>query len=179
MATDLNSRPPFRWLENLLTAARADPRLGDLSEQSYLVTGGAAFAVLVAAGTVYLIGYSPFETRIRSEFVAISAGNEKVHLSDDLSTAAFAPAEFRAHFDWREGAIGVVLTWEPTPHDLRIYRIPAGRSKYVQADGLSGQLFDADVVPGRVHSYVACAYFRDHEFCSDPIGLEIPEEILR
>ncbi|MBY6242461.1 hypothetical protein [Methylosinus sp. Sm6] len=179
MATDLNLRPPFRWIENLLTAARAARRLGGFFERSYLVKGGVAFAVLVAAGAVHLIGSSPFETRVRSEVVAISAGNEKLHLSDDLSTAAFAPAQLRAGFDWREGAMGVVLTWEPTPHDLRIYRIPAGRSKYVQADGLSGQLFDADVVPGRVHSYVACAYFRGHEYCPDPIGFEIPEEILR
>jgi hypothetical protein len=136
-------------------------------------------ALVVAASIVAMIGvagYSMVVSRMHGEVVDRTRKNEP-HLLDDPSTSAFAPSEFRAYLDWRDWRIGVALEWEPTSDEVRIYRIPAGRSKYIQSDGRSGRLFDADIVPGRVHWYVACVLVQGQEYCSDPIVLDIPAGI--
>jgi hypothetical protein len=140
-----------------------------ISVRSALVVGSIVGAVGVA-------GYSMLAARTH---VAVVEGKkkDKPHLLDEPSTSAFAPSEFRAYLDWRDWRMGVVLEWEPTSDEVRIYRIPAGRSKYVQTDGRSGRLFDADIVPGRIHWYVACVRVQGQEYCADPIAFDVPAGI--
>jgi len=180
MGTDTSLPPPLRWIEGLRTAARAES-WREMFAARMRSRRGAATLALLAAGAIYLAGHSLLEARSHSEDADAPryARDDKLHLSEDPSAATFAPVDLHAHLDWRAGAFGVVLTWEPTYSALRIYRIPVGKSKYIEADGSSGQLFDADVVPGGVHYYVACAYVRGEEYCSDPITYEVPRQIWR
>lgn len=179
MKTDPSRPLPLRWLEVARSAAGAEWRREILPERLRSARAAATLALL-AAGAIYLIAISRTGTDARPEEASASrsARNDKLHLSDDLSTAAFAPMDLQARLDWRAEGFGVALTWEPKGGRIRIYRLP-GTTKYFEADGGSGQLFDADVEPGETYYYAACAYIGGEEYCSDSISFEAPRQIWR
>lgn len=169
----------FERFRSLLQNAAADANHGGrISSHRLLRRLRFAPVFLLVAGIGSFAAYSSFRAPNQPGGDGLSDRmRTRTHILDDPETAAFAPSEFRARFDRRGSRMGVLLTWSPTADDARtrIYRIPSGTSPHIEVDGRPARTFDAEVVPGRAYTYVACVYTEQgHEYCSDPIRYEVP-----